>query len=323
MQLALKCLLVSLAAVSLGVPSARAQPFPAKPIRLIAPAPPGGGVDILSRAIGQKVGTLLGQPVIVENRPGGNGNIGFDAAAKAAPDGYTLVMAYSAVATNMSLHEKLPYDTERDFSPVVFLGFIPLVLVTHPESGIASVADLVTKGKAKAGAVRYAHGGTGAGAHLSGELFRHLTGAPIEPIPYKGNAPALSDVVAGHVPIMWDTINTSLPHVKSGRLKALATTGRQRSPLASEYPTMIEAGVPDFEVSAWYMILAPKSTPPDVLQKLNAAFNQAIKDPDVAGKLAPQGVDFVGGTTAQADEFLKSEIVRWGRIIKAAGIRAE
>ena len=300
-----------------------AQPFPSKPIRIIAPVPPGGGVDILSRTLGQKVGDLLGQPVVVENKPGGNGNIGFDLAAKSPPDGYTLVMSYSAVATNVSLHDKLPYDPEKDFAPVVFVGYIPLILVTNPESGITSVKDLIAKAKAKPGAIQYAHGGTGAGAHLSGELFRHLTGAQVEPISYKGNAPALTDVIAGHVPIMWDTINTSLPQVKAGKLKALATTGRQRSPLAPDVPTMIEAGVPDFEISAWYMILAPKKTPADVVQKLNAAVNQAIKDPEVAGKLVPQGVDFVGGTPTQADEFLRSEIDRWGKLIKANGIRAE
>jgi tripartite-type tricarboxylate transporter receptor subunit TctC len=313
-----------LAAAALAVAAAASgQGFPSKPIHLIAPAPPGGGVDILSRTIGQKVGEILGQPVIVDNKGGGNGNIGFDAAAKAAPDGYTIVMSYSAVATNVWLHKDLPYDPERDFAPVVFVGYIPLVLITNPNSGIVSVQDLVAKAKAKPGAIQYAHGGTGAGAHLSGELFRHLTGAQIEPVGYKGNAPALADVIAGHVPIMWDTINTSLPNVKGGKLKALATTGRQRSALAPEYPTMIEAGVPDFEVSAWYLILAPKKTPGDVVQKLNAAFNQAIKDPDIAGKLSQQGVDLVGGTTTQADDFLKSEISRWGKIIKAAGIRAE
>jgi tripartite-type tricarboxylate transporter receptor subunit TctC len=302
---------------------AAAQPFPSKPIHLIAPAPPGGGVDILSRTIGQKVGEILGQAVVVDNKPGGNGNIGFDAAAKAAPDGYTLVMSYSAVATNVWLHENLPYNPERDFEPVVFIGYIPLILVTNPSSGLTSVTDLIAKAKAKPGSIQYAHGGTGAGAHLSGELFRYLTGAQIEPVGYKGNAPALNDVVAGHVPIMWDTINTSTPLVKSGKLKALATTGRQRSAQAPEYPTMIEAGVPEFEVSAWYLILAPKKTPPEVVAKLNAAFNQAIKDPEIASKLGSQGVDFVGGTPAQADEFLKSEIARWGKIIKAAGIRAE
>jgi tripartite-type tricarboxylate transporter receptor subunit TctC len=300
-----------------------AQPFPSKPIRIIAPVPPGGGVDILSRTIGQRMGELLGQPVVVENKPGGNGNIGFDFTAKAAPDGYTLVMAYSAVATNVSLHDKLPYDPDKDFAPVVFVGYIPLILVTSPESGITSVKDLIEKAKAKPGAIQYAHGGTGAGAHLSGELFRNLTGAQIDPVGYKGNAPALTDVIAGHVPIMWDTINTSLPQIKAGKLRALATTGRQRSPLAPDVPTMIEAGVPDFEISAWYMILAPKKTPADVVQKLNAAVNQAIKDPEVAGKLVPQGVDFVGGTPAQAEAFMSSEIARWGKLIKANGIRGE
>lgn len=319
-----QAMVAALAAAALAAAGgAWGQSFPSKPIHLIAPASPGGGVDILSRAIGQKVAALLGQPVIVDNRPGGNGNIGFDLAAKAAADGYTLVMAYSAVATNVWLHKDLPYDPERDFAPVVFVGYIPLILITNPGSGFTSVQDLVAKAKAKPGEIQYAHGGTGAGAHLSGELFRHLTGAQIEPVPYKGNAPALADVIAGHVPIMWDTINTSLPNVKAGKLKALATTGRQRSALAPEYPTMIEAGVPDFEISAWYMILAPKKTPPDIVQKLNAAFNIAIKDPELAGQLSSQGVDLVGGSPAQAEDLLKSEIGRWGPIIKAAGIRAE
>lgn len=303
--------------------AAPAQPFPNKPIRIIAPVPPGGGVDILSRTIGQKMGQILGVPVVVENRPGGNGNIGLDLLAKSAPDGYSLVMAYSAVATNVSLHEKLPYDPEKDFAPIIHVGYIPLILVTHPGFAPVSVKELTELARAKAGGVQYAHGGTGAGAHLSGELFRYLTRAQIDPVPYKGNAPALADVIAGHVPIMWDTINTSLPQWRAGRLKALATTGRQRSPLAPELPTMIEAGVPDFEISAWYMILAPRKTPADVVARLNAVINQAIKDPEIAGKLAPQGVDFVGGTPAQAEDFMLGELRRWATIIKAAGIRAE
>ena len=299
------------------------QSWPSKSIKIIAPVPPGGGVDILSRAIAQKLSVTFSNPVVVENKAGASAVVGTDFVAKSAPDGYTLLMGYSVLATNKYLVKSLPYDLEKDLTPVAYVGYIPLMLVTPPSFPPKTVTELITLLKANPDKYSYASGGAGAGAHLSAEMFKHITGTKLVHVPYKGNAPALADVLGGHLPIMFDTITTSLPHVRSGKLKALATTGPKRSPLAPEIPTMIEAGVPGFEISAWYMIFAPKKTPIEILEKLNSAINKAITDPEMVKQMAAMGVSFVGGSIGQADQFLSSEITNWGSIIKAADIKAE
>lgn len=299
------------------------QSWPSKSIKIIAPVPPGGGVDILSRAIAQKLSVAFSTPVVVENKAGASAVVGTDFVAKSSPDGYTLLMGYSVLATNKYLVKSLPYDLEKDLTPVAYVGYIPLMLVTPPSFPPKTVTELITLLKANPDKYSYASGGAGAGAHLSAEMFKHITGTKLVHVPYKGNAPALADVLGGHLPIMFDTITTSLPHVRSGKLKALATTGPKRSPLAPEIPTMIEAGVPGFEISAWYMIFAPKKTPTEILEKLNSAINKAITDPEMVKQMAAIGVSFVGGSIGQADQFLSSEITNWGSIIKAADIKAE
>jgi len=299
------------------------QSWPSKSIKIIAPVPPGGGVDILSRAISQKLSVTFSTPVVVENKAGASAVVGTDFVAKSAPDGYTMLMGYSVLATNKYLVKSIPYDLEKDLTPVSYVGYIPLMLVTPPSFPPKTVTELITLLKANPDKYSYASGGAGAGAHLSAEMFKHITGTKLVHVPYKGNAPALADVLGGHLPIMFDTITTSLPHVRSGKLKALATTGPKRSPLAPELPTMIEAGVPGFEISAWYMIFAPKKTPTEILEKLNSAINEAIVDPEMVKQMAAMGVSFVGGSIGQADQFLSSEITKWGSIIKAADIKAE
>jgi tripartite-type tricarboxylate transporter receptor subunit TctC len=299
------------------------QSWPSKSIKIIAPVPPGGGVDILSRAISQKLSVTFSTPVVVENKAGASAVVGTDFVAKSAPDGYTMLMGYSVLATNKYLVKSIPYDLEKDLTPVAYVGYIPLILVTPPSFPPKTVTELITLLKANPDKYSYASGGAGAGAHLSAEMFKHITGTKLVHVPYKGNAPALADVLGGHLPIMFDTITTSLPHVRSGKLKALATTGPKRSPLAPELPTMIEAGVPGFEISAWYMIFAPKKTPTEILEKLNSAINEAIVDPEMVKQMAAMGVSFVGGSIGQADQFLSSEITKWGSIIKAADIKAE
>lgn len=305
-----------------AIPS-HAESWPTKPIKIVAPVPPGGGVDFLSRAIGQKMQVALGVPVIVENKPGASAMVGTDFVAKSQPDGNTLLMGYSVLATNKFLVPSLPYDLERDLVPVAHVGYIPLILVTPPSFPPNSVGELVTLLKANPNKYFYASGGAGAGAHLAAELFKSMTGTSMQHVAYKGNAPALLDVLGGQVPVMFDTITTSIPLVRAGKLKGLATTGPKRSPLAPELPTMIEAGVPGFEISAWYMMFAPRKTPPEVLEKLNRTINAALTDPEFAKQMASQGVVFVGGTLEQSDAFLNGEITRWGRLIKAAGIKAE
>jgi tripartite-type tricarboxylate transporter receptor subunit TctC len=307
-----------LAAAALAGPASAA--YPDHPVKLIVPVPPGGGTDILSRAIGAKMSQSMGVPVVVENKPGASAAIGTELLAKSPPDGYTIMMGYSAHATNPIFNPKLPYDTNKDFAAVTQVGYIPLILVVNPSFPAKSVKELIAMAKAKPGELQFASGGAGAGAHLSGELLKATAGVDLIHVPYKGNAPALTDVLGGQVPMMFDTITTALPHVKAGKLRALAVTSARRSPLAPELPTMIEAGLPDFEISAWYVMFAPAGVPKDVMQRLNAEVNKAIADPDVRKTLGEQGVEFVGGTPEEADAFVHREIARWAKIIKAKGM---
>jgi tripartite-type tricarboxylate transporter receptor subunit TctC len=314
--------LLATAGAALAIP-ARAEAYPSKPIRFVIPVPPGGGVDILTRTIGQKLAELIGQPVIPENKPGASAVIGTELVAKAPPDGYTILMAYSAHIINPLLTKTVPYDPIADFTPIVHVGFIPLILVVNPALPVNSVAELVALAKAKPGELQFASGGAGAGAHLSGALFNYVAGLDLTHVPYKGNAPALTDVIGGHVPIMFDTITTALPYVKEGKLKALAVTSTTRSALAPELPTMIEAGLPGFDVSAWYCVLAPAHTPAEVVAPLNAGINKALQDPELRQRFAAQGVETVGGPPEKLDAFLRAESERWTKVVAATGMKAD
>ena len=324
MRFAIRALALAFAAlaVSLAAP-AQAQKYPSQPLKFVVPVPPGGGVDFLARAIGQKLSDNMGVPVIIDNKPGGSAVIGTEFLAKSPPDGYTLMMAYSAHVTNPLFNKDVPYDVINDFSAVVHVGFIPLILVTQPAFPANSVKELIAMAKAKPGQLTYASGGAGAGAHLSGELFKYLAKVDVTHVPYKGNAPALTDILGGHVNIMFDTITTSLPHVQKGSLKALGVTSMTRSQLAPDVPTMIEAGLPDFEVSAWYVVLLPAKTPKPIVQTLNAEINKVLNDADVRARFLTQGVEVVGGTPEQADAFLRAEAERWKTIVAATGIKAQ
>jgi tripartite-type tricarboxylate transporter receptor subunit TctC len=300
---------------------ASAQQYPDRPIKLIVPVPAGGGVDILSRAIGQKMSISMGVPVIVDNRAGASAAIGTEVLAKSPPDGYTIMMGYSAHATNPIFNPNLPYDTKKDFAAIAHVGYIPLILVVPASSPVNSVKELIALAKAKPGELQFASGGAGAGAHLSGELLKVMAGVDIVHVPYKGNAPALNDVLGAHVSMMFDTINTALPHVKTGTLKALAVTSKERSSLARDVPTMIEAGLPGFEISAWYVMFAPAKVPKDIMQRLNAEVNKAIRDPELRASLGAQGVELTGGSSEEADAFVNGEIERWAKIVKATGMK--
>ena len=303
-------------------PTASAQRFPDHPIKPIVPVPPGGGVDLLSRAIGTKMQLSMGQPVVIDNQAGASAAIGTELLAKSPPDGYTIMMGYSAHATNPIFSTSLPYDTNKDFAAIAHVGYIPLILVVNASSPYQSLQELIAAAKANPGKLQFASGGAGAGAHLSGELLKSTAGVDVIHVPYKGNAPALNDLLGGQVTMMFDTITTALPHVKSGKLRALAVTSTKRSPLAPELPTMIEAGLPGFDISAWYVMFAPANVPKDVMQRLNAEVNKAIADPEMRKTLGDQGVEFTGGTSEEADKFVKSEIDRWGKIIKTRGMSA-
>lgn len=325
MTRSLKALMALACAAGLlqAAPSALAQKFPSRPIKIVVPVPPGSGVDLIGRTLGAKMSEQMGVPVVVENRGGASAAIGTDYVAKSAPDGYTLLMGYTVHATNPIFNTKLPYDTLRDTAAVTYVCYIPLVLVVHPSVKANTVQELVGLARAKAGAISYASGGAGAGAHLSGELFRLITKTDVVHIPYKGNAPAVADLLGGQVHMMFDIITTSLPHIRAGKLRGLAVTSAKRSSLAPELPTMVEAGLAGFETSGWYMMVAPAGVPKDVMATLNAAINRAMKDPDVGGKLASQGVEWVGGTVEQADAFLREEITRWNRIAKETGMKGD
>ena len=324
MNAPLKMLLAAAcAAVLVHVPAAVAQKFPSKPLRIIVPVPPGSGVDLIARTLDGKMAEQMGVPLIVENKGGASALIGTETLAKSAPDGYTIMMGYTVHATNPIFNTKLPYDTLRDTTPIAYVCYIPLVLVVNPAVKANTVQELIGLARAKAGSVSYASGGAGAGAHLSGELFRLMSKTDIVHVPYKGNAPALADLLGGQVNLMFDIITTSLPHIRSGKLRGLAVTSPVRSSLAPELPTMIESGLPGFETTGWYMLVAPAGVPRDVMQVLNAAANRAMKEPDVGGKLAAQGVEWTGGTLEQADQFLRGEMTRWARIAKEAGMKAD
>lgn len=323
MQASMRLPAALLAASIVAVPAtALAQAFPARAIRIIVPVPPGGGVDVLSRAVGQKMSESLGVPVLVDNRPGASAVIGTDLLAKAPPDGYTIMMGYSAHVTNPHFNAKLPYDVTKDFTAVTHVGYIPLLLVVHPSLPARSLKELIALARTRPGQLQYASGGAGAGAHLSGELLKYTAKLDILHVPYKGNAPALNDVLGGQVPIMFDTITTSIQHAKTGRLRALAVTSGKRASSAPDVPTMAEAGLAGFEVSAWYVIFAPAALPREVLAKLNAEVNRAVGDADLRQKLGAQGVEFTGGTPQQADTFVRGEYERWGKVIRATGMTA-
>jgi len=310
----------ALAAMLLAASLPALAAYPEHPIKLIVPVPPGGGVDILSRAIGAKMSQSMGQPVVVENKAGASAAIGTELLAKSPPDGYTIMMGYSAHATNPIFVPTLPYDTSRDFAAIAHVGYIPLILVVNASSPYMTVQDLIAAAKAKPGQLQFASGGAGAGAHLSGELLKTTANVDVVHVPYKGNAPALTDLLGGQVTMMFDTITTALPHVKTGKLRALAVTSPKRSPLAPDIPTMIEAGLPDFDISAWYVMFAPAGTPKDVMARLNAEVNKAIADADLRRTLGEQGVEFTGGTPEYADRFVRGEVERWSRIIKTKGM---
>lgn len=318
----LKTLIAALALACLAT-GALAQKYPSKPVKMIIPVPPGSGTDLIGRTLATKMSANMGVPFVVENRGGASAAIGTDLLAKSPPDGYTIMMGYTVHATNPLFNTKLPYDTLKDTAPIAYVCYIPLVLVVNPSVPVKSVNELTAMARNYPNKVSYASGGAGAGAHLSGELFRLLTRTDIVHIPYKGNAPAVADLLGGQVHMMFDIVTTSLPLARAGKLRALAVTSAKRSSLAPELPTMIEAGLPGFETTGWYMMLAPAGMPKDVMTTLNTELNKAMKDPEVGGKLAAQGVEWVGGTPEQADAFLRSEMVRWAKIAKETGMKAD
>jgi tripartite-type tricarboxylate transporter receptor subunit TctC len=315
--------MTSAAALAVAAVCAVAQPFPAKPVRFIVPYAAGGGVDIVTRTLAQKLTEIAGQSFVVDNRPGGNANIASEAVARAAPDGYTLLMGSPANAVNGSLFSKLPYDTLRDFAPVALVGYGPLVLVVHPSVPAHTVKELIALCKARAGQINYASGGNGTSQHLAGELLRVTTGISVVHVPYKGAAPALVDLIGGQIAFMFNNTLEVLPYAKSGRLRALAMASAQRAAVMPDVPTFAEAGYKGFEATVWWGVLAPAATPKDVIARLNADIGRALRAPDMKEKFTALGAEITGGTPEQYADFLKNEITKWAGVIKASGIRAD
>ncbi len=298
--------------------------FPTKPIRLIVPFPPGGSTDILARAIGQKLTEAWGQSVVIDNRPGAGGIIGMETAAKAAPDGYTLVMGHvGTLAANPALYKSLPYDPVKDFAPVTLIAMVPNVLVVGPAVPSKNVAELVALAKSKPGKLDYGSGGNGSAAHLATEYFKLKAGIDVQHVPYKGTAPALADLLGGQIAFIITGLPPVLPHVKAGKLRILGVASAQRLKQFPDIPTIAESGVPGYEATQWYGILAPAATPKDLVAKLNRDVVHALKEPSVAEKLAAEGADPVGDTPEQFGAFIRSEIDLWGKVIRATGAKVE
>jgi tripartite-type tricarboxylate transporter receptor subunit TctC len=326
----LRAACAAVAATVLGVLPAPARAadalagFPSKPVRLIVPFTPGGSTDILARAVGQKLSESWGQPVVIDNRPGAGGIIGMELEAKAAPDGYTLVMGHvGTLAANPALYKSLPYDPVRDFAPITLIAMVPNVLVVGPAVSSRTVAELVALAKSKPGALDYGSGGNGSAAHLATEYFKLKAGVDLQHIPYKGTAPALADLLGGQIALMITGLPPVLPHVKSGKLRILGVASAQRLKQFPEIPTIAESGVSGYEATQWYGILAPAQTPKDLVARLNRDIVKALKEPTVAEKLASEGAEPVGNSPEQFAVFIKSEIDLWGRVIRATGAKAE
>lgn len=325
MTVAIRLLLALFLVPALAAPgSLFAQVYPAKPIKLVIPFPPGGPLDLTGRAIGQKLQEAWGQPVVVENRPGAGGNIGADAVAKSAPDGYSLVMgALSTHAVNPHLFTKMPYDALKDFAPISLVAITPNVLVVNPTVLANNVKELVALAKASPGKLSFASGSNGSAGHLAGELFKTLAGIDIVHIPYKGGAPAMQDLLGGQVQFMFDNLANSMTQMKAGKLKAFAVTTAKRFPLTPELPTMAEAGVTGFDISTWYGILAPASTPPDIVRKLNAEIVKILKSDDMREKLKAQGAEPAPTSPEEFAAFIRAEWIKYAKIVKDSGAKVD
>lgn len=300
-----------------------AQSYPAKPIKIVVPYPPGGFNDTLGRTLAAKFTEEWGQPAIVENKPGANTLIGSDYVAKAAPDGYTLLIVAFPFAVAPSLIKNMPYDTVKDFAPVALAAQSPNLLVVNPSLPVKTVAELVAMAKAKPDSLSYASTGNGSSNHISMELFKSLAGVRIVHIPYKGSAPAVTDLLGGQVHVMFDNAPNVLLQVKAGRLRALAQTGATRSSIAPDLPTVAEAGVPGYELTVWFGLVAPAGTPREVIQKLNAEVLKILAMPDVRERFLSQGVEPLGSTPEQFGDHIKAQMAKWGKVVRDAGVQAE
>ena len=317
-------LLVQALALALTIASgaAAAQAYPNRPLRFIIPYPPGGGTDQLARILAQKLQDDMGQPVVLDNKPGAATIIGTELAAKSPADGYTMVLASPSFTNNVALYPKLPYDPEKDFDAVTLVASVPLVLVAPPSLPANNVSELVAMAKAKPGSMSYAMA-TGSTPHLAGEMLKVEAGIDVLAIPYKGMAPAYPDLLSGRIQYLFDAVSTGMPHIQAGKTKALGVTSAKRSGAAPNIPTFVEQGMPEFVAEGWYGIVVPKGTPPDVIAKLNGATLAALADPATAEKIRGAGFDIIAKGPAEFAAYMKSEQARWAKLIRQANIKPE
>jgi len=321
-----KSLIAALVAASItpALAAESANDYPSKPIRLVVPFTPGGSTDILARVIGQKLTEAWGKQVVIDNRPGAGGNIGVDLVAKSPADGYTLVMGHiGTFGVNPTLYPKLPFDPVKDFQPITLVALVPNMLSVNPALPAKSVKELVALAKAKPGTINFGSGGSGSAAHLAGEYFKLLTKTEITHIPYRGTSPAVTDLIAGQIQMIITGVPPTLSFVKAGKLRALGVATAKRLPLLPELPTIAEAGVPGYEATQWYGVLAPAGVPKPIVAKLNAEMVKAIKGADVRDKLAAEAAEPVGNTPEEFGAFIRKEIARWAPVVKASGARPE
>ena len=306
------------------ITAAAAQQYPAKPVRFVVPFAPGGSTDTLARTLGVKLSDFVGQQVVVDNRPGANGNIGMEIVARAAPDGHTIVLGYIAnLAIGPGLYEKLPFDPVKDYAPITQLASSPNVLVAHPAVPARNFKELIALAKAKPGQINFASASVASVGHLTGELLNNLAGIKMVHVPYKGSGQAVTDLLGGHVQLMFSGFSSTLPHIKSGKLRPLVVTGAQRSPALPDVPTIAESGFPGFEATAWYGVLAPAKTPKPIVTRLHAEIVKVLQLPDVKERLGNLGFEIVGSTPEQFAAYIKSEISKWEKVVKTSGAKPE
>jgi tripartite-type tricarboxylate transporter receptor subunit TctC len=317
--------LLGLVAILCSISSAQAQTaYPGRPIRFIVPFTPGGSGDVFARPIAQKMSESMGQQVVVENRPGSGGVIGSEAVAKAPPDGYTMMMGLTAnVVINPALYAKLPYDPARDFAPVTLVANAPYVLVVPPSLPAANVKQLVALARAKPGELAYVSFGSGSMGHLAGELFASMAGVKLLHVPYKTLGQGLTDLVSGQVQLLFIGIASAQPHVRSGKLRAIAVSGAKRSPAMPQVPTVSESGVKGFEVTGWYGVFVPAGTPQDIIARLHKEVVRALSLPEVRERLSTEGAELVGNSPREFDVFIRNELTKWAKIVKLSGAKAE
>ena len=313
-----------IAAIVAAAPVAWGQAWPSKPIKIVAPSTPGDAPDVIARLVADKLSIALGQQVVVENKPGAGGVVGSDAVAKAAPDGYTLIMGNAGShGINAAVYAKLPYDIQRDFAPVSQVAIAPNVMVINPSVPANTVAEFIAYAKAQPGKLSYASGGNGSSAHMSMELFKSMAGVDIEHIPYKGSSPALTDLVGGQVAVFIGNMPPTVPLVKAGKLRALAVTTKTRSALMPELPTIAEAGLPGYETVAWFGVLAPAGTPPDVVNRLSQEIGKIARSPEMREKLLAMGAEPVGGTPEEFKAVIDRDIAKWKPLAQKVGIKVD